>query len=121
MARTRIVAAALAVFAAGFFAGQAFDDSSAEATPNDTTPPPQARSVEEAPRADPVTSPAAAVASNAEPQATASVPDAPRVPPRVETVRRPNRSPARDATPPAQPTSAPKAPAKTRPNVYEIR
>jgi serine/threonine protein kinase len=97
------------------------DDSSAEATPNDTTPPPQALAVEEAPRADPVTSPAAAVASNAEPQATASVPDAPRAPPRVETVRRPNRSPARDAAPPAQPTSVPKAPAKTRPNVYEIR
>jgi serine/threonine-protein kinase len=100
---------------------RAADDGTAEATPTNATTPAQVPSVEEAPHAAPVAPAANPVPSSAEPEATQSAPDAPRTPPKLEKVRRPSNPPAREATSPAQPTSAPTPPAKTRPNVYEIR
>ncbi len=57
---------------------------------------------------------------SASPEAIDSVSVAPPSPPKRNKARTPSKPSARE-TPPAQPTSSPKAPAKNRPNVYEIR
>lgn len=120
----------IALFAALALAGAATallmkhaenDGSTAEAAPANTAQPPPAPSVDAPPLVETAALPVTASPPSARPGATPGLPHAPRTPPKLEKLKRSNQPAAPETAPPAQPTSAARAPAKTRPNVYEIR